>query len=181
MGLDPIRAARRLAEVFADEPELILACVRGTPPSSRGEAQQVLSAARQALVLRPRYADLYFFAAHAAVVANEPDAAAGLLAQALELNPTYRDARVLAGRVALLRQRVEEARAHLSLALASGADYPDVHMLLGQASERVQDWPQARAAYQRALTLNSNLHAARAALATLPSGGADGVCHELPA
>ncbi len=181
MGFDATRAARGLAEAFADEPELILACLRGTPPPSPARARQILRTARQAMALRPRYADLYYFAAQAAVVAEEPDMAAALLIQALELNPTYRDARVLAGRVALLRQRVDEARAHLTAAVASGADYPDVHLLLGQAWERGQDWSRARAAYERALTLNGNLHAAREALAALPGDGVDGVRHELPA
>ncbi len=181
MGFDATRAVRGLAEAFAEEPELILACVRGTPPPTRSEAQQALRAARQAIALRPRYADLHHFAAHAALAAGDPDSAAGLLAQALELNPTYRDARVLAGQVALLRQRADEARIHLNLALANGADYPDVHMLLGQAWELAQDWPQARAAYERALSLNDNLLAAREALAALPDGGANVVRHELPA
>ena len=170
-----------LAEAFAQEPELVLACLNGAGAQSVSVAQHILRAAQLALAARPQYADLHCYAAHAALAAGAPQVARKLLAAALTINPEYADARVLAGHVALLCGQGREAREHLERALAGGADFPDVHMLLGRVWELEQDWARAGAAYQRALALNENMTAAREALAALPVMPPDGKSHELPA
>lgn len=168
----PSPRARQLAEAFAREPELISACLEGAGPNQPpAQAQAVLAAARLALTSRPDYADLHYHAGYAAVAAVEYETAAELLDGALRLNPDYKDALILAAHVALLRKQHGPAKALLQSALSKGADYPDVHLRLGDACRAEGNWPEARAAYERALALNADLSAARAALATLPAVG----------
>jgi tetratricopeptide (TPR) repeat protein len=161
-------AARRLAKMFATEPELISACLHGVETQPPTWTQTVLDAALLALAKHPHYADLNYYGSQAAVAAGEYDTAARLLAQALHVNAGYREARVLAGRVALLRQRPQEACAHLETAVALGADFPDVHLLLGDVWRACGNWSRARQSLARALELNAGLAAAGAALAALP-------------
>lgn len=173
---------RQLAEAFAREPELISACLEGASPEQQStRAQHVLAAARLALTSRPGYADLHYHAGHAALAANEYETAAELLDGALRLNPDYKDALILAAHVALLRAQHGSAKKLLLSALSKGADYPDVHLRLGDACRAEGDWRQARAAYERALSLNANLSAARVALAALPPAGTSGKNDELSA
>lgn len=166
-GLRP--GPRDLVEAFAEEPELILACLQSGGPGSPSAVGSILEAAERSLGRHPQYADLHYFAARAAIDADKLEAAARLVGQALEINPEYRDALILAARVALRRGDWEEARAQLERALAFGADYPDVHTLLGEAHARAGALESARAAYERALELNPHLVEAREALATLQS------------
>ncbi len=178
------RARRRtptLADAFAWEPELIRACLQGIGYRAPNAARRVFAAAQQALVRRPQYADLCYYASEAAVRAGDRDAAAALLERALGINPSYRDALILAARVARLRGQPELTRARLRAALQAGADYPDVHTLMGDVWREEGKWHRARAAYQRALELNANLPAVRAALALLPPTGTREKCDELPA
>lgn len=165
-------AVGQLAREFAAEPELILACLEGIDQTG-DSAQRLYAAARQAVSLRPTYADLSYCAARAAVAAGDVPGAEHLLQEARRRNPDYLDALVLAGRLALERNAPAEACTWLEHAITSGADYPDVHLLLGDAWRRRENWPRARAAYERALQLKGNLVAARTALAALPA--TDGV------
>jgi tetratricopeptide (TPR) repeat protein len=162
---------RRLAEMFAGEPELISACLRGAETKPRAWVRTILAAAQQALAEHPDYADLHYHSSQASVAAGEYDNAARLLDNALRMNSAYRDARLLAGRVALLRQRPQEARAHLETAITQGADYPDVHLLLGSVARDCGNWDRARQSFERALELNAGLTEARTALAALPPAG----------
>ena len=161
-------ATRRLAEIFAAEPELISACLHGIEVQPPTWVRTVLEAAQLALAEHPHYADLNYYGSQAAVAAGEHDTAAHLLEQALRVNAGYREARVLAGRVALLRQRPQEACVHLETAVALGADFPDVHLLLGDVWRACGNWSRARQSFARALELDASLTAAAAALAALP-------------
>jgi tetratricopeptide (TPR) repeat protein len=181
-NVGPDLAMRQLARAFACEPELIAACLQGTLPEEQSTpARTVLGAAQLALRSRPDYADLHYHAGQAAIAACEYEAAAELLDGALRLNPDYQDALILAAHVALLRRQHGSAKKLLLNALAKGADYPDVHLRLGDACRAEGDWGQARAAYERALTLNANLSAARTALAALPATETSGKNDELSA
>lgn len=173
------RPSRRLTALYMQEPELILACLEGD--SATHSAQLVLRAAQAAVQQCPDYADLLYYAARAALKANELSTAEELLARAMELNPRYRDALILGGRVAWLRGTPELALARLERAVAVGADYPDVHVLLGDIRRELGDWSGARLAYERALELNASLATARSGLDALARGRPDGVSHELPA
>jgi predicted Zn-dependent protease len=170
-----------LAGAFAQEPELVLACLQGIERKPPDFARRILRAVQLALTEKPHYADLHCYGAHVALAAGEPETAAKLLEQALTINPTYAAALVLAGRVALVRRRPQEARARLENALSHGANFPDVHMLMAQVCTEQQDWAGARAAYERVLALNGNLTPARDALAALPATPPDGRSHELSA
>lgn len=172
---------RHLAQVFAREPELILACLHGLHQEPPAKARVILAAARLAAAEYPEFADLLYCAAQAAVAAEEYGTAEVILNDALGLNPEYKDALILAARVALLRGQPQRAVAHLERAVAAGADYPDVHVLLGNAHRQQGRLRQARAAYVRALELNGNLRAAQTALAALPPNTDTGKGHELPA
>lgn len=158
----------RWETLFADEPELILAVLEDEDSSAVPHAAGVvLQAARRAVNRCPRYADLHYFAAHAALRARQRPEAARLLERAIELNPRYNDALILAARVAHAQQHPLRTLEYLRQALANGADYPDVHLLLGHAWRDTGAADQARRAYTRALALNANLTAAREALVAL--------------
>jgi tetratricopeptide (TPR) repeat protein len=174
-------AVRRLAALFAEEPELVRACLQGIEREPADRARLILAAAQFATKAYPQYADLFYQAGQAAVAVGEYDTAATALVRAVELNPTYNDALILAGRVAIQRRRPEEAETLLLTALQAGADYPDVHMLLGNLWREQEATPRARAAYQRALELNPNLKAAQTALATLDNAASSGKSDELSA
>lgn len=120
---------RAMAALFVREPELVLAHLESSPFGGPGPAR-VLAAAEYALSLKPRYADLHYFAGHAARHAGDLARAAALLSRSLELNPWYKDALILAGRVAQERGDLERARRLLESAITIGADYPDVRALL---------------------------------------------------
>ena len=166
--LEAQQATRRLGAAFAQEPELISACLEGAAHRPPGWAKRILSAAELALVGRPDYADLNYHASCAALAAGEYETAARLLEQALRVNPAYHDALVLAARLEIRRGRACAARRRLEAALACGADYPDVHTLLGDVCRQEGDCSRARQSYERALALNGSLAEARAALAELP-------------
>lgn len=175
------QAVRQLAARFAQEPELVLACLEGISNDDRGEAKVILEAARVAAAANPDYADLIYAVGRAAVVAGEYETAAIALDHAITINPTYKDALILDARVALRRGQPALAAVRLNAALAEGADYPDVHMLLGDVWTKQGDLPRARAAYERALELNAKLTPARTALAALEPINGSRRCHELPA
>lgn len=175
------RRTTRLAEAFASEPELILAYVQALERDTRASANMILNAARHALVLSPRYADLLYFTAMAAVQAGEFELADGFLARAVAINPRYKDALILSARVALVRNDPQRAETCLQTAVAHGADYPDVHMLLANVFRRMGEHQRARRAYERALQLNANTPGARTALAGLISMGTSEGKDELPA
>jgi tetratricopeptide (TPR) repeat protein len=171
----------QLAERFVREPELILACLEGIEHASAEQVQLVLGAAREAIRAQPRYADLLYHAAQAAVSAGEVETAACLLSESLEINPRYKDALILAARVARARQAPWQAEDYLQRALAAGADYPDVHVLLGDVCREQGEGSRARDAYRRALQLNGDLAAARAGLDALRSVASGGKNDELHA
>jgi tetratricopeptide (TPR) repeat protein len=171
----------RLARLFAGEPELILACLQALDRGPVADLETILSAAERALKFCPKYADLHYFAARAAMAAGRLDHARDLLVRALQLNPQYNDALILAARVATAQGRQNDALAYLRQALVNGADYADVHLMLGDLWRQRDELTQARQAYQRALNLNVDLAAARQALATLGPVGRCGGTDELPA
>jgi len=173
--------ARRLALLFAEEPELIRACLENIERESAETLELILTAAQAALTVCPQYADLLYHASQAAMTAGQYETAARLLESALRINPGYRDALVLAARVSLRRGKGAEARAYLNTALAQGAEYPDVYLLLGNVWRDERKWNEARASYRRALELNANLTAARDALAALPPAEGSGKNDELSA
>jgi tetratricopeptide (TPR) repeat protein len=168
---------RRLARLFAAEPELILACMESLDQGRLTGLETILAAAEQAIASSPDFADLYYFAARAASGAGHLDQARSLLEQALRINPQYNDALILAARVAMDQGRHDEAIAHLRQALVNGADYADVHLMLGDIWRLRDDLAQSREAYEKALSLNVDLAAARERLAELgpaaQCGGAD--------
>ncbi len=183
---DPVRGAtpgrrqprvrRRAAELFAAEPELIVACLEGSGAGCGENAQRVLASALDALALRSGYADLHYYAAHAALAAEQPALALELLHTALRINPSYDAALILAARIRATQGKHEEATRHLEEVLAQGADYPDVHLMLGDLWQTRRDLPRARAAYRRALQLNSNFAAAAERMARVgAAGGTDGL------
>ncbi len=174
------RAVQALARQFVAEPELILAHTEGAPAPA-DELATVLAAAHEATRLRPDYADLHYYAAHAAAAAQRPDDARRLLARAVELNPKYNAALILTARVCLAQGESDPALACLEQALAGGADYPDVHLLLGDVWRSRGEAGRAREAYRRAMKLNDSLPAARAALAALDERVLPGAGDELPA
>lgn len=177
----PAAAVRRLAALFAGEPELVRACLQGIEREPPRRARLILDAAQLATEAFPEYADLFYHAGQAAVAAGEYGTAAAALARAIELNPTYKDALILAARVAIQQRQPDQAEALLQSAVRAGADYPDVHMLLGNLWRDQGALARARAAYERALELNANLKAARTALATLSAAAPPRKCDELPA
>ena len=129
----------RLSRLFASEPELIRACLESSQPNRRFDGALVLAAARRALERRPRYADLHYFAAVAALQAGQLPQALSLLETALRLNPRYNDALILAARVCLLQEDRGQALTYLHRAILNGADYPDVRRMLDDLRQRLGD------------------------------------------
>lgn len=173
--------APQLAALFAEEPELILACLQGIDKETPAGARTILAAAKLAMRACPEYADLRCFAAQAAIVAGDFETAAEILEQALQLNPNYKAALILAARVAVLREQPQHAVALAETAVSVGADYPDVHLLLGNVWRKRGEPTRARQSYRRALELNANLAPARAALEALSATEPTGSRHEPPA
>lgn len=151
---------RSLAARFAREPELIQAFVETVDDA--GEAlRPVWRAVQEAVDSYPPYAELYYFAAKAALRLGRVDEANRLLQRALEQNPKYVDALILGARVQSSLGQAGAAIDLLHRALQSGGDYPDVHTLLGQLQLRRNERELARAAFERALRLNPKLTEAR--------------------
>ena len=111
---------RQLADAFAREPELILACLEGLEPESPPAAQRILAAACQALTRHPDYADLNYFTSRAAIVAQDHELAETLLRRALEINPGYKDAALWVARLAQVRARSNAEMAPPQPACAAG-------------------------------------------------------------
>ncbi len=168
---------RRLARLFAVEPELILACMESLDQGRLNGLETILAAAQEAIAACPDFADLYYFAARAASGSGRHAEAQSLVQQALRINPQYNDALILAARVAMDQGCHDQALAQLRQALVNGADYADVHLMLGDIWRQREDLGRSREAYERALSLNVDLAAARERLAALGpathSGGAD--------
>lgn len=167
------RRVAQLAAAFAQEPELIRACLQDTSTTSHDGAREIFEAARIALRKKPRYADLLYHASQAAICSGDYNSAGDLLEAALDLNPKYRDALILAARVSLMQRNGRGAREMLQRALSCGADYPDVHLLLGDIWRDSGDVDRARRSYDRALQLNQNYDAARSALESLSADTAE--------
>lgn len=159
--------APNLGQVFATEPELILALLETADLTSRDERDQMIAAASTATTMRPRYADVHYCAARVAAEFGENELAAQWVERALALNPRYTDALVLAAKVARRQAQPQAAMERLQRALGQGADYPDVHLLLGELCEELGDPQRAREAYERSLQLNRGYVAARARLGRL--------------
>jgi len=162
-----------LSAQFASEPEMILACVEPLAPNSP-ELPLIWAAAEQAVRARPDYADLRYFAAHAALQTGQPRRARELLKDAVRLNPQYTAALILAGRICAQQNEPEAALIYLQQALVGGADYPDVHMMLGDLWQTRGELARARQSYIRALAKNPDLADARQKLAALPADQAGG-------
>jgi tetratricopeptide (TPR) repeat protein len=162
-----------LSAQFASEPEMILAYLEPLAPNS-SELPLIWAAADQAIRVRPDYADLRYYAAHAAVQIGDAHRARELLKDAVRLNPQYNDALILAGRLCLQQNDPEAAVANLQQALAGGADYADVHVMLGDAWQARGDLARAAEAYREALGKNADLAEARCKLAALPADLAGG-------
>lgn len=177
---DEIRE-RHLARLFAAEPELIQACLESLDDQATGEAWTILGAAEQALSDRPDYADLYYFAAQAAMQLHRPQHARELLDKALRINPDYKAALILAARACLLQDNQDAALEYLRQALVNGADYADVHLMLGDLWARRDNVGAAQKAYERALQINTRLAPARDGLAALANRRRRGGSDELPA
>lgn len=159
-----------LAQRFAAEPELIMACLDPEAQAITPDIGMVLAAALAAVEQQPKYADLRYYAAEAAIRAGRLELASELLEAALRLNPRYNSALIAAGRVCFLRNDIDGAVRYLDQALANGADYPDVHLLLGDIWRARGDIARAGASYMRALELNAALAEARDRLEKLGGG-----------
>ena len=159
--------------LFRDEPELILAMLEGDEGAPPAHADLVLRAACEASASAPQNADLHYYAARAAWLAERLELAEQLLEQAVKSDANHVAALVLLGKVLHRRHAIDRAIACLTSAVRSGADYPDVHAELGHLWRKTGQSGRARDAYGRALQLNPNFKAAReamTALATIESG-----------
>lgn len=151
---------RSLAARFAREPELIQAFVE-TSEEGAEALQPIWRAVQEAVDSYPAYAELYYFAAKAALRMGRVEEANRLLERALQQNPSYVDALILAARVRSSRGQAVAAIELLHRALQSGGDYPDVHTLLGRLQMQQNKRGLARVAFERALRLNPKLTEAR--------------------
>src|SRR5262249_13308652 len=124
-----------LAQQFAQEPELILACVESLADGAGPGLEAILAASERAARGRRNYADLHYFAGRAAAQAGADDRALQFLETAIEMNPRYRDALILAARIHHRRGDLQRAAQRIEQALSLGADYPDVHLLHGNICE----------------------------------------------
>ena len=165
---------RSLARQFANEPELVLAYLESPDGGSPPETETIWAAARLAVGERPDYADLLYFAGHAALQADRPAQARGLLERALELNPRYVAALILAARAAMVQGESDEALEYLRRAVFNGADYADVHVMLGNLWRERDEVTRAKDAYRHALRINAELVSARANLVALNTAGSSG-------
>ena len=163
----PRASLTALSKMLAAEPELIQSLLEGGngPPSA--QADFVLRAACQAAAARPKNAELHYYAARGAWLAEQLELAEQLLSQALAVRPRHVPALVLMGKVLHRRRAIERAIACLTSAVSSGAEYPDVYVELGQLWRQTGDAIRARTAFNRALELNPNFKAARDAVAEL--------------
>ena len=170
-----------LSALFASEPELIEASLESPGSDQKRDARRVLAAARQALERRPGYADLHYFAARAALRANEPQQARTLLEAALRINPRYNAAMILAARACVLQGAHAEALRYLRQAVLNGADYTDVHLMVGDLWRQQGGAPPAQEACGRAPEMGSHSATAHQTVDRPSAPQARGGSDELPA
>lgn len=166
--------SNKLVRLFLSEPELILSLVEGGNGPTATQADSILRAACRAAAIAPQDAELHYYTARAAWLAERLELAEHLLDQALKSKPQHVAALVLLGKVLHRRQAVERAIACLTTAVTSGADYPDVHAELGHLWCKTGDQSRARQAYGRALKLNPQFAAAREAMTALVAASESG-------
>jgi len=162
-------AIDRLGDAVVAEPDFIEAFL-ALPPSKVDEEvfSTLATTLDRALCKHPEFADLHYHCGEVYRRLGKDGDAIAHAERAVQINPSYVKALILLARLYGQTDRRAAAVDRLEQARRAGADYPDVHHLLGQLYQEGNQPDRARQAYQRALDLNQDDQAARAALATLP-------------
>ena len=150
-----LRVIRALAAKHPQLPQAHFAV--GQAAAIAGEDAAAISAARQALALRPDW-ELAAMLEAQVLQKKSPAAAAKSLGAFVEKNPGAREARLNYARLLVLDKRPAEARKQLEAVANANPQNPDVVYAVGLLAFQLKDYPAAEGYMKRVLGLNYRDH-----------------------
>jgi Flp pilus assembly protein TadD len=150
-----LRVIRGLAAKHPQLPQAHFAV--GQAAAIAGEDAAAISAARQALALRPDW-ELAAMLEAQVLQKKSPAAAAKSLGAFVEKNPGAREARLNYARLLVLDKRPAEARKQLEAVANANPQNPDVVYAVGLLAFQLKDYPAAEGYMKRVLGLNYRDH-----------------------
>jgi len=146
-----LRVIRGLAAKYPQLPQAHFAV--GQAAAIAGEDAAALSAARQALALRPDW-ELAAMLEAQVLQKKSPAEAAKSLGAFVEKNPNAREARLNYARVLVLDKRLPEARKQFEAVANANPQNPEVIYAIGLLAFQVKDYKAAEGYMKRVLGLN---------------------------
>jgi len=146
-----LRVIRGLAAKYPQLPQAHFAV--GQAAAIAGEDAAALSAARQALALRPDW-ELAAMLEAQVLQKKSPAEAAKSLGAFIEKNPSAREARLNYARLLVLDKRLPEARKQFEVVANANPQNPEVIYAIGRLAFEVKDYKAAEGYMKRALGLN---------------------------
>lgn len=169
-------AIEELSRVIETEPDFVDAFL-SLPAGDVEEELFALLAETLHTVLRrqPEHADLYYHCSRVLVRLGRRKEAIELTERAVRIDPKFVKALIQLGRLYGQTNRLADATARLEQAIEQGAEYPDVYLLLGNLYRDRGQPDRARWAFDKALGINEQFLAARAARASLTIAEQDSI------
>jgi TonB family protein len=159
--LDMTKEIEQLKQVIAEtRNDPVLYNNLGNAYALSGQSDEAFAAFRQALVLRPDYADAWIEMGNAYNAMGGSDEALGAYQQALQLDPDSRwasDVFRSIGEIYFVQQQYQEAVEAFKQAIAKEPDGYSLYMSLGMAYLKLGDKDSAREQYQILKKKNSEL------------------------
>jgi len=146
-----LRVIRGLAAKYPQLPQAHFAV--GQAAAIAGEDAAAVSAARQALALRPDW-ELAAMLEAQVLQKKSPAEAAKSLGAFVEKNPNAREARLNYARVLVLDKRLPEARKQFEAVASANPQNPDVIYAVGLLAFQLKDYKAAEGYMKRVLGLN---------------------------
>jgi tetratricopeptide (TPR) repeat protein len=127
--------------------------VLGCSLQSQNKLNEAIAQYRQAIQIRPNYAEAQHDLGYALCKQGKWDEALVHLRKAVQLNPRYADAQHNLGFVLYTLGRLNEASVHLGLAIKLKPDYPQAYYNLGNILSAQSKPDEAIACYRKAIQL----------------------------
>jgi Flp pilus assembly protein TadD len=120
----------------------------------KSQLKEAISAYRQAIDLKPDYAEAHSNLANALTLAGQTQEAIAACNQAIALNPNLPQARINLGNALRASGHPAEAVIEYRHAISTSPNIPQAHTNLGNALKDLDQFDEAIAAYRRAIALN---------------------------
>lgn len=167
---DDHHAVNALSHVIEHDPEVVGAFTDLSPTQVEETAYGLLlEAIRVALERHPQRADLHYQRSRLLAERGAIDQALASVEQALRISECHVQALILSAKLLHRAGRPIEAVDRLERTLELGGRYADVYLMLGNLCRDIGRTDRARDAYQCALSVNKEYHAAAEALEALPN------------